>query len=404
MSVLIALMISAFIALTYMQNHFRTKVSMFKSAVQYSSFGINYANKNKISYFDKTEIELNENTNVQISMRKIHWGVFDLVFSQSTIVEENFQKLALVGGYQNERNALYLQDTNRPLVIVGNTEIVGRTALPKSGVKRGSIAGHSYIGSQLIYGTIAESTHNLPKIKNKDFIKYFSRDLFLKDSIQFIDLFENDKWLNSFNAPTKIYISNDIVHLNFIQLSGNIIVQSDTLIIVENTTRLKDIILVAPNIKIVDNVIGNFQAIATKNIVIGENCDLFYPSALILTEAETYDFVKNNKQASRILINSNSIIRGIVCYFSDDIQSTYEPRVVLEEDARVIGEIYSEENIELKGVVDGMVYTKGFVARQFGSVYQNHIYNGKIIEENLPKQYVGLQFENVSNSVAKWMY
>ena len=403
MSVLIALMISAFIALTYMQNQFRTKVSLFKSAVQYSSFGINYANKNEISYFDKTEIELDENINVQITMRKMNWGLFDLVFSQATIIEENFQKLALVGGYQNVRNALYLQDTNRPLVIVGNTEIVGRTTLPKSGVKRGSIAGHSYIGSQLIYGTIAESTHNLPKIKNKDFIKFFSRDLMLKDSIEFIELYEKDRLINSFNDPTKIFISNNVVHLDFIQLSGNIIVQSDTLIIVENTTRLKDIILVAPNIEISDNVSGNFQAIASKNIVIGQNCDLLYPSALLLTDNETNTLV-NNKGANSIRINSHSTIRGIVCHLSNDIQTTYEPRIILEENARVIGEIYSEENIELKGTVDGMVYTKGFVARQFGSIYQNRIYNGKIIEKNLPKQYVGLQFENVSNSVAKWMY
>lgn len=403
MSVLIALMISAFIALTYMQNHFRTKGSMFKSAVQYSNFGINYVNKNEVPYFDKTEIELDKNTNFKISIRKMHWGLFDLVYSRSTVVEETFQKLALVGGYQNERNALYLQDTNRPLVIVGNTEIVGRAALPKNGVKRGSIAGHSYLGSQLIYGSIVESTHNLPKIKNKDSIKYFSRDLFLKDSIQFIDLFENDKWFNSFNNATKVYLSNNVVHLDFIQLTGNIIVQSDTMIIVENTSKLKDIILVAPIIEIANNVSGNFQAVASKNIVIGKNCDLRYPSALILTDNESNASV-NYKEANRILICSNSTIRGIVCHLTNGIQSTYDPRIILEENARVIGEIYSEENIELKGTVDGMVYTKGFVARQFGSVYQNHIYNGKIIEENLPKQYVGLQFDNLPNSVAKWMY
>ncbi|RLD85013.1 MAG: hypothetical protein DRJ07_03980 [Bacteroidetes bacterium] len=404
MSVLIALMISAFIALTYMQNHFRVKVALFKSAVQYSNFGINYANKSEISYLDKTEIELDEKTNVQISMRKMNWGLFDLIYSRSTIVEETFQKSALVGGFQQNRNALYLQDINRPLVVVGNTEIVGRTALPKNGVKRGSIAGHSYIGSQLIYGTIVESKTDLPKIRNVDFMKNFSRDLMLKDSIEFIELIEDYKLFNSFNDPTKVHSSNNVVRLNFIQLTGNIIVQSDTLIIVENTSKLKDIILVAPNIEIANNFNGNFQAIASKNIVIGQNCDLRYPSALILTDNESNSSIKKNKVTKRIQINSNSIIRGIICHLSNDIQTTYGPRIILEENSKIIGEIYSEENIELKGTVDGMVYTKGFVARQFGSVYQNHIYNGKIIEENLPKQYVGLQFENVPNSVAKWMY
>ena len=52
---------------------------------------------------------------------------------------------------------------------------------------------------------------------------------------------------------------------------------------------------------------------------------------------------------------------------------------MLEGQSTVVGEIYCDKNFELSGTVKGSVLTKGFIANQFGSVYKNHIYNGKII-------------------------
>ena len=61
------------------------------------------------------------------------------------------------------------------------------------------------------------------------------------------------------------------------------------------------------------------------------------------------------------------------------------------------------KNIELKGSVFGTVYTNNFIAKQFGGVYVNHIYNGIINAKKLPRQFSGLQIEKESNAIVKWV-
>jgi hypothetical protein len=70
----------------------------------------------------------------------------------------------------------------------------------------------------------------------------------------------------------------------------------------------------------------------------------------------------------------------------------------------VIGEVYCNQNTELKGAVIGSVFTNNFIANQFGSVYQNHLYHGQISIDQLPEAYVGLLFNNSKQGIAKWLY
>lgn len=376
---------------------------MYKDAVQNADLGIAYTFKQEIPYNQKTNVKLNESINSDIILHKSHWGIFDLVKVISQVKNETYQKLALMGGYNKQRPALYLQDMNRPLVVVGNTVISGNVALPKSGVKRGNISGHSYNGTQLIYGNMTQSNTQLPLIKNLNYLKNIKENLYDNDSLEFIDIYEVSKLTNSFNKNTKIFKQNEAIYLNYVQLTGNIIIQSDTLIRINKTAVLHDIILIAPKIEIDDFVLGNFQAIATQKITVGKNSKLSYPSALIIVD-ELYKVPENDKNINQILINSDSEIKGIVCFLSNIESNAYQAQINIEENACVIGEVYCSQNIELKGMVKGSVYTKGFIANQNGSIYQNHIYNGKIRLEDLPKQYSGFLFEGLPKQIVQWVY
>ena len=376
---------------------------MYKLAVQNVDLGIAYIFNQEIRYNQKINIKLNESKNSDIILHKSHWGVFDLIKVTSQIKKEYFQKWALIGGYNIQRPALYLQDKNRPLVVVGNTVISGNVSLPKSGVKRGNISGHAYHGEQLIYGNINQSKSQLPSFRNTNYLKNIKENIYDNDSLEFIHIYEDQKEVFSFNNPTKIYRQYDAIDLNYIQLTGNLIIQSDTLIRVNKTAILHDIILIAPKIEIDDFTQGNFQAIASQNITIGANSKLSYPSALILINENTLA-ANNIKNTNQIWIHSNTEIKGMVCYLSGDLKNNYQAQIKIEENARVTGEVYCDQNIELKGQVTGSVYTMGFIANQNGSVYQNHIYNGKIINDNLPKQYSGFLFEGEPKQVVKWLY
>ena len=76
----------------------------------------------------------------------------------------------------------------------------------------------------------------------------------------------------------------------------------------------------------------------------------------------------------------------MVVYLGNDPPNNYKTQIELQETAILIGELYCNQNTELKGTVYGTVFAKNFIANQFGSIYQNHIYNGKINVHQLPKE------------------
>lgn len=403
-SVLIVLLISTFLMLTFLQNHFKTKANFHVQSIQNADLGFQFIAANDIPYEEEKILEISTALNSHLSITKKHWGVFDMVIAKSNVNNILFQKTGIIGGFQKEKPALYLKDNNSALVLVGNTKIQGDAFLPKNGVKRGNIAGNSYYGEQLIYGATKQSNENLPVIRNREYIKELSKGFVVEDNSNDIALEEDLKSINSFKNPTKIYKQEGTINLREIQLTGNIIIQSNTMIKVHRTALLSDVILIAPSIEILDFVIGNFQGFATKNITVGFNCNLTYPSALVLNEKLVSNTIDKNSSFAQLNINSNSSIKGVVAFLATNETNNYKAQLVIEKQAIITGEVYCEKNFELKGTVNGSVYTSGFIANQYGSVYQNHIYNGEIIQSNLPQQYAGLSLENTKPTVVKWIY
>lgn len=406
-SVIIALLVFAFISLTYVQNKLWAKTSIFQEVVHNTNEGFNYLGQHKIPYNDQIKLPLIFQNNLETTIIKDHWGIFDIATSTSKRNNETFTKTALLGGYQQHKTSLYLQDINQPLVVVGKTRIEGRVYLPELGIKRGTIAGHSYTGKELIYGTVAQSDNNLPEIQNIKYFKMLYGGTLSKKDKEFIELEENTKLVNSFSEPTKIVYSHAPIALQFIELTGNIVIYSDLKIKIYPSAILKDIILIAPEIEIYDYTKGNFQVFAIKKITVGKNCELAYPSAIILTEGDksiTTTIQYNIDENPQVVINKGSDIKGIVAFVRKDKAGNYKPQIIIDENAVVTGEVYCNKNIELKGTIKGSVYTKGFIANQFGSVYKNHIYNGKILGNDLPQQYCGLSFKDTKPKIAKWLY
>lgn len=404
-AVVIALMLFAFISLSFTQQHFSQKATAFVETVNNTNLAIDYALKNELPY-NSTIIE--ESPNSKTTVLKSSWGVFELIESISIINKETFTTIALLGGNVLERPALYLEDNNQPLVVVGQTNIVGKSFLPKQAVKRGTIAGNTYTGSQLIYGTIELSKNTLPNLENRKNIQALCNGSYQFQESTLIDLQEYATMTNSFENPTQIFKSNLPIDLKNINLTGNIVIQSNTLIRIHASATLKDIILIAPYIEILDHVEGNFQAFASKEILVGKSCKLSYPSALVIYESkegkqQIYNST-DNQNLNQLIITENSEIKGIVSFLSDNESNNYKPQLSISESSVVIGEVFCDRNLQLMGTVKGSVYTKNFITLAYGSVYQNHLYNGKILSLELAEQYSGLMLETDIKGVAKWLY
>ncbi|WP_412560653.1 hypothetical protein [Winogradskyella sp. MIT101101] len=198
-----------------------------------------------------------------------------------------------------------------------------------------------------------------------------------------------------------------MIALRATHLTGHILIQSETKIIVHQSSNLKDVLLIAPEIEIRDNVVGNFQAVATKKIVIGSNVQLNYPSALVISEKQKIVQEGGTNQISEqnaIVIDENSSIKGSVVYLGQEKHNNYKAQIELKENSTIYGELYCNQNVELQGNVYGTVYANNFIANQAGSIYQNHIYNGTIMVNELSQEYIGLMFNDSRKEILKWLY
>jgi hypothetical protein len=409
-AVLIALLLSGLMLYAYTFLYMKEQSKGAIENIQLSDTGIEYLLQQERINTDTLALDFIKKENQTLKGHLSSWGIFEKAFTITQFRKKRFEKVALVGTLlrSDESPTLFLQETQNPLTVVGNTAIRGIAFLPSQGVKTGYIAGNSYYGSQLIYGFIKKSTIVLPSIKMSvmDMIPFYLNDYRPINQEDYINLENQKRIVVSFKEKTKGGYSKEAIVLENCEITGNIIIKSDTLIQIKKTALLKDLILIAPIIEIEDGTMGNFQAIASKKITVGKACQLDYPSALVLfQDNKSY----SSGQAAipfdnQIFIGSGTLLKGSVCYIRTKEIADFQTHVVLEEEARIKGQVYCNGNFELKGTVSGSVYTKQFVANQAGSIFVNHIYNGIIENENIPNVFGGMVLEAAPKTVMKWLY
>lgn len=330
------------------------------------------------------------------------WGVFQKTKVISKIKNKEFEKIALLGGKHNkeERVSLYLKNTFKPLVVVGNTVIKGKVKLSNQGVRAGNIAGNSYYGNQLIYGSVGVSAETLPRL-NADLLKHLKHLDRSGNSIvneNYFELKETNN--NSFFEPTKWLYERGIIDIKegFI---GNYIIKSDTLVRIKKHANLKDVIIVAPNVIIEDGVKGTFQVIATNNIHVGKNVKLDYPSCVLVVNKNIVIEKEN-----RLFIDENSTVKGVVGFLNKEnvLRDNFLTQVHISKSSLVYGEVYCEGNLELQGKVIGTVFSNQFVVNAAGTIFINHLLDARINSVGFSDFYGGILLNNQSKSIVKWLY
>jgi len=106
-----------------------------------------------------------------------------------------------------------------------------------------------------------------------------------------------------------------------------------------------------------------------------------------------------------IILSQESELFGNILYICESVsQNRVNISIDIQNKARVTGHIYCEGNTQLSGVVEGTVFTERFIYSGFGSRYINHIYDGKVLANKLPKEFCGLPLENKKKGVGLWLY
>ncbi|WP_281336233.1 hypothetical protein [Flavobacterium eburneipallidum] len=408
--VLIALLLSGMILYAYTFIYMKEQSKGAIENIQLSDTGIAYLLQQENISSDTLKLDFEEKENQTLQTHLSQWGIFEKAHAKTLFRKKIFVKTALIGSLidAEESPTLFLQETQNPLTVVGNTAIRGNAYLPSQGVKTGYINGNSYYGSQSIYGIQKKSTPVLPNLKKSvlDMITFYLKDYKILNQEDYISLGNSQKIIVSFKEKTKGSYSKNPIVLENQEIIGNIIIKSDTLIRIKKTALLKDLILIAPIIEIEDGTTGNFQAIASQKITIGKGCQLNYPSALVLYQDNRNNpYIQSNKPFdNQIFIDSGTTVKGSVCYFQTKQPTDFQTQIVLETDSHIKGQVYCMGNFELRGTVSGTVAARQFIANQSGSIFVNHIYNGVIENENIPTIYGGIVMENNPKTVLKWLY
>lgn len=406
-SVIIAVLLGSFLTLSHTHRLFNLQSNLLLKTINNVNLGIEYGNSAKTIFTDSITLPPEEENTSKTTLRRRFWGGFELLESESSFKATKFKKLALVGSQlPKEPISIILSENKIPLVLVGGTKIEGTAYISDKGVKAGSISGHYFTGTKLINGQINYGQNMLPKLL-PSWENHITQLLDFIPSPEDIVIPIEEENKNSFFKPTQIIYQPESLVLNETYI-GNILIMSDTEIRISKHATIKDATLVAPKIIIKKGFLGNLSCVASESIVVEEGVNLNYPSALILKE-KTNNATEQPTNATEapISIVGNSHISGYLVFLEDrNPSSTNRTKVniVIGSKATIQGQVFCQGSTQLDGTVAGSVFTRRFVTKGFGSVYVNHIYNGKILGYDLNTAYCGLPFLNYNKGVTKWLY
>ncbi len=408
LSVVIAVIVGAFLLLTYTRLQFTQKAERATDVYRWAQEGIVMATQQRLPYNKQIAKTRPEDSRAVIELEKTHWGLYDKVSSRAILENDERKIYALLGGGMKKetRPALYLQDTNSPLIVVGDTQIKGTAFVPELGVKPGSIKGKYYTGERLIYGTQKQSKEQLPQIDPQK-INYFKglldHGVPETDSL-YVALDQRKPVTHSFSTVPQWYYQSGVINLSHQNVANNIIIKSDTLIRVSAFAKANNVILVAPKIEIAAKFKGQVQAIASQMIRVGINAELVYPSSLVVVvDKATNTFLNQNDAAHGIVLQQRSQMTGSLLYINEYEQITKTPTVLIEKEAVLKGDLYCNQQLSLEGLVKGSVYTKQFVTHTAGALYMNHFLDGSINSHRLEASFVGIAHADTENQIMQWL-
>jgi len=294
-----------------------------------------------------------------------HWGVFNLATVKSFVLSDTLKQVFLMGHETtNDAVAVYLSDEDRPLSVSGDTRITGNVEVPKAGMRKSYVDSRPYSGDQLVYGKISDSKRTLGGLESK-WIKEIEAELDF-DPARLPTLYEDNVQVSFFVAAKKFNVSG-LSQLNH-QLSGQIILYSDTTVKISAGAKLDNAIIYAKSIVVSDGFKGNCQLFARDSITVGNEVMLSYPSVLGLVSKE-----KMVDQA-KITLGKNNRFEGIIFSYEPK-RSALQTLVSLGEQTTVQGEVYATGLLKLdkKVKVAGKVSCNRFIMQTPATLYENFL-------------------------------
>ena len=325
-----------------------------------------------------------------VLLEKRSWGIYEIGLVKSWIQSDTAGSVFMIGATLSDSlKVLYLTDEDRPMSITGESQIRGTAYLPKSGIKAGYVESYGYKDKTLVYGSIKDSGRSLP-LPDKDVMERV-RHMHTYEADTLTQL-PDSMVVSFFNEAMRIHIAGEVVLVPGFIGKGNVVISSDSLIVVSEGSVLDKLILMAPEIRIEKHFRGNLQAFATDSIAVGDSVRLTYPSALVLIKNDSAKF-----QAS-ISVGRDVVLAGQLFAYEED-RSLLMPIISIGQRSTIKGEIWSQGYVGLdkKAAVNGSVSAIRLMAKVGSAIYENYLIDVRLNKKALSKYYVSSPLLNTDS-------
>ena len=357
-----------------------------------------------VPFDEAKQVTLFNDTARICSLIKKHWGVHLAIQAESSWKNLSFRRLALVGRTIGGSDAvgLYLTDHGHYLAVAGDTYLSGRCYLPKLGARKAYIDGKSFKYRDIVHGETHTSSEKLPSLPD-ELSEYLESDLFGNGNNS--DSLVNESYLNrgdlerSFRKRTvRIYDENEIV-LSNVDINGNFRVQSAEKIIIRESANLENIVCIAPVIEVKEGFNGAVQLFALDTLLLEEDVNLQYPSALVLSGF--------GRSSIYMDIASDCNIAGSVLLFTDSEEGT-DVILTIADDTEINGQVYCTGKVSLRGSVNGSLYCDRLFLQTRQGYYENHLLDAHIDPTSLTPAFAGGVISDMAgginrNRIVEWL-
>lgn len=406
-SLMIGLIISTFLGAYILVNHYQHQFLFrlqakelapenLKSGVLiYLNQGVNTNEFYQSSLYD-SDID-------SVYLRTESWGVLGLIHGRGVHSHNRYQRSCLVGGQalSNQTFTLYLTDERQPLVLVGQSKLIGKLYLPPSGIKAGHIGAISFQGNSLYTGTVFPSGRSIRPMQTNH-LAMIKAGLYRVMGMQSSGetfLLENVEIKRNWDEETYEIVTPHSLILSNTDMRGRCMIVSAGEVIVSSSVYLEHTLIFAKKVIVSSSFKGSIQAFATEGIEVKAGARLIYPS--------TIGVFKTDKEIPiTLLIENGAEIEGSVMADIDLFhhEKDREDYVLLEEGVQIWGDVWVRHNLDLRGSVKGRVITDNFIARTPAASYRNHLLGGEINLSQRAKDYLGpLVFESSRYGVIEWL-
>ena len=341
---------------------------------------------------EKFVVDLFQEGTDSVLFESFPFGLLTQVKVSAFHAQDTVYKYFVLGNHSlaQSKTALYLANSNKALGVCGHVKLNGDVFVPERGVERVYIEGQNFVGAQLYSGRKSISKSLLPPLHPN--IRSNIERAFEMQEGKLFDT-EKDSVISGdhplvFSFPTGISVGAVV--------KGNVTIISSEFIHVQADAQLENTILRAPVIKVEKGFKGSIQAFATDSLIVEENCDLRFPSALVLKARKNTDF------STKLVVGSSCKVAGNIVLLQERFRLKNNGIITINNNVLVNGSIYSEAYTQLKSCeIQGEVYTKKLFLKTRSSIYENTLLNVGIDPAKKERDMVDL---GINNSERSWVF